>query len=107
MSKKLGNTTKYGCGIKFSSNFCNVYATIDENGVRIRETLQLGYSNSCPNDFLFLPLSRANHLPEVIIGGITLLMAQLIADAYSGGLASIMTVPQYGPCTKLNSIAYT
>lgn len=45
--------------------------------------------------FISICILSANYLPEVIIGVVTLLMSQLIANAYSGGLASIMTVPQY------------
>lgn len=48
-----------------------------------------------PNDFIFIRLISAKYLPEMIMGMITLLMSQLIANAYGGGLASIMTVPQY------------
>lgn len=38
---------------------------------------------------------RSKHIPEMIIGTIALLTSLLIANAYSGGLASIMTVPRY------------
>lgn len=35
------------------------------------------------------------HRPEMIVCGIALLTSLLVANAYGGGLSSIMTVPQY------------
>nr|QGW45449.1 ionotropic receptor 41a [Bradysia odoriphaga] len=40
---------------------------------------------------------NSNRMPEVILRTITLLACVLIASAYGGGLASIMTVPQFEP----------
>lgn len=38
---------------------------------------------------------RTKHTPEVILGIFTFFTCLLVANAYSGGLSSIMTVPRY------------